>query len=84
MKYTIQEMKSSGYTYYEIIDTENNCTVVFRSINYLLVAEMLRRYRNNEMWGLTMLGIIFIAAFTAAVIVLAGITELVKQYFKNK
>lgn len=47
MRYTIQEMKKSGYTYYEIIDTENNCNVVFSSINYILVAEILRRYRNN-------------------------------------
>lgn len=51
MRYTIQEMKNSGYTYYQIIDTANNCAVVFQSVNYMLVAEMLRRYRNNEVEG---------------------------------
>lgn len=41
MRFVMQEMKWSGYTYYEIIDTENNCEVVFRSAGYLVTNRTL-------------------------------------------
>lgn len=34
-RYSFQELKNSGFTYYEIIDTLNNCEVVYRSKKYI-------------------------------------------------
>lgn len=44
MKYSLQEMKDSGFTYYEIIDTENHCKVVFSSKNYCAAYDELERF----------------------------------------
>lgn len=33
-RYVIQETSISGFVHYEIIDTENNCDVVYSSQNY--------------------------------------------------
>lgn len=49
MRYTIQEMKNSGFTYYQIIDTENKCAVVLETINYMLAAAVLGKLRRGEM-----------------------------------
>ena len=49
MRYTIQEMKNSGFTYYQIIDTANKCRIVLESVNYMLVAAVLGKLRRGEM-----------------------------------
>ena len=41
MRYSLQEMNFSGYTYYEIIDTENKCKVIFTTKNYSKAIEKL-------------------------------------------
>lgn len=51
MRYQLQEMKNSGFTYYEIIDTENNNKIMFSSINFLLVTTLLGEYRRGERKG---------------------------------
>jgi hypothetical protein len=38
MRYSIQEMKNSGFTYYEIMDTANHCRVVFTTKDYCQAA----------------------------------------------
>lgn len=48
MRYILQEMNNSGYTYYEIIDTENKCKTVYRSVNYISVNEILKQYNEEE------------------------------------
>ena len=34
MRFTIQEMKDSGFTYYQVIDTENGCQVMHTTKDY--------------------------------------------------
>ena len=47
MRYSLQELKISGYTYYEIIDTENNKTI-YRNKDCI---ETLNKFEalNNEL-----------------------------------
>jgi hypothetical protein len=43
MRYSLQEMNGSGFTYYEIIDTENACKVVFSTKSYIAALDELKR-----------------------------------------
>lgn len=38
MRYSIQEMKNSGFTYYEIIDTADKCRTVFTTKDHCQAA----------------------------------------------
>lgn len=35
MRYTIQKRNNSGFTFYQIVDTEDNCDVVATTRNYI-------------------------------------------------
>lgn len=48
MRYSLQEMNISGFTYYEIIDTDNRCKVVFMSSNHCAAIEELKRLERLE------------------------------------
>ncbi len=48
MRYSWQELNISGFTYYEILDTENHCNVVFMSSNYCAAIEELKRLERLE------------------------------------
>lgn len=41
-RYILQELSNNGYIYYGIMDTENDCKIVFKSYNYVEVIERLR------------------------------------------
>lgn len=41
-RYGFQEMSISGFTFHDIIDTEDNCNVVYRTKNY---CDAIRKYK---------------------------------------
>ena len=43
MRYILQEMNVSGFTHYEIIDTENKCEVVYISRDYATITRLLTK-----------------------------------------
>ena len=47
-RFVIQEMKISGFTHYEIIDTENECKTVYTSRDYMKVIGELVKLRTLE------------------------------------
>lgn len=48
MRYSLQEMNNSGFTYYEIIDTENNCSTKYASKNYVQIYNFMKWLENNK------------------------------------
>ena len=47
MRYSIQEMNNSGFTYYEVIDTADNCKTVFQTTNYIESLDFTRQLETN-------------------------------------
>lgn len=46
-RFVIQEIKISGFTHYEIIDTENKCKTVYTNKDYVKVIEILEQLKTN-------------------------------------
>ena len=54
MRYTIQKMTISGFTHYEIIDTENNCETVAAVKNYIAALNVCEQMNGKaENYGTT-------------------------------
>lgn len=48
MRYSLQETKRSGFTYYEIIDTEDNCKVLYYSRDYEQISQFMNWMERNK------------------------------------
>jgi hypothetical protein len=48
MRFIIQELKCSGYTYYEVIDTENNCTCCGIAEKYNVACDFAKWLEMNK------------------------------------
>ena len=47
-RYSLQEMKLDGFTYYEIMDTENNCSTLYTSKDYVQICKFMQYLEANK------------------------------------